>query len=173
VRSGCAKLLGTAVGDDEEARKRWIAANCTSRNNPLFATLKRNHSEGGFYAHHRYLLLAVSAVPRLNYQLRTQPPSIVADTAMAFDAQVQAVLQSLLQRDKPVSAMARVCSQLPVTSGGLGLRSAQLTAPAAYLGGTAQVMAHAPAALRAPGALGDSTMEAIEQSRFTAQQTGN
>ena len=83
------------------------------------------------------------------------------DLTAAFDDRVQRILQSIMLRRHPISAMARASSQLPLSKGGLGLQSAEATAPAAYLGGVAFAMAHAPQRFKSGEALGDDSKTAI------------
>ena len=80
-----------------------------------------------------WLLLRLCASPRANHAIRTMPPSQSAVYASAHDAAVWATLQALLGGpSEQDNGLAREVAALPAALGGLGLQSAELTAPAAY-----------------------------------------
>ena len=80
-----------------------------------------------------WLLLLFCASPRANHALRTLPPSEAAPYARGHDQAVWEALQQCLggvaQTD---AAHAWSLASLPAIYGGLGLQSAERTAPAAY-----------------------------------------
>ena len=80
-------------------------------------------------------LLLQCAGPRANHLLRTLPPSQSAQYARAHDDGMWATAQRLLGEMPGSTAelgMAKDLASLPMRLGGLGLRSAGRTAPAAY-----------------------------------------
>lgn len=82
------------------------------------------------------LLLRMSGVPRLQYLLRTVHPSLIDDTAGAFDSKVMAAAWAKLgigQSELDGAKAAGIQATLPVSDGGLGLRSQRAAAPAAWL----------------------------------------
>ena len=80
-----------------------------------------------------WLLLLLCASPRANHAIRTMPPSASAVYARGHDDAIWATLQTMLGGVGDREAVqARLLAALPGALGGLGLQSAQLTAPAAY-----------------------------------------
>ena len=80
-----------------------------------------------------WLLLLLCASPRANHAIRTMPPSACAVYARGDDDAIWATLQTMLWGVGDREAVqARLLPALPGALGGLGLQSAQLTAPAAY-----------------------------------------
>ena len=71
---------------------------------------------------------------RANYLLRMLPLGVTADFARGHDDTVQGCLSTLLGQapDLPLPEQAQRTLHLPLRFGGLGLRSAVATAPAAY-----------------------------------------
>ena len=81
------------------------------------------------------LLLRMSGVPRLQYLLRTVHPSLIDDTAGAFDSKVMAAAWAKLgigQSELDGAKAAGIQATLPISDGGLGLRSQRAAAPAAW-----------------------------------------
>ena len=80
-----------------------------------------------------WALLLHSAVPRANYTLRTVPPTLSKEYAAAHDKAVWECFCAITGAgDWSGDATAREVASLSGTHGGLGLRSATRTAPAAY-----------------------------------------
>ena len=81
-----------------------------------------------------WLLLLYCASPRSNYALRMLPPNLTAGFASASDQAVQQCLYSLLNADNSghLPQQAACLAQIALRHGGLGLRSAQLHAPAVF-----------------------------------------
>jgi hypothetical protein len=78
-------------------------------------------------------LLAYSAVPRANHTIRTLPPSLSSAYARAHDdALWDALLATLGAAEHRDDQRAKLLASLPGRLGGLGLRSAQCCAKAAY-----------------------------------------
>ena len=80
-------------------------------------------------------ILLFSANPRANHLLRTLPPSQSSTYAAAHDAGLWATVEALLgQLPGSLSEIkkAKNLATLPMRKGGLGLRSALRTAPAAF-----------------------------------------
>ena len=80
-------------------------------------------------------ILLQSAGPRANHTIRTLPPSQSRECARAHDAGLWATLAKILQGPpgtEPELAVAKQLASLPLRSGGLGLRSAERNADAAY-----------------------------------------
>ena len=88
-------------------------------------------------------LLLQCAGPRANHFLRTLPPSQSAEYARAHDQGMWTACQALLgglPGDEASVEMARLIASLPMRFGGLGLRSALRTAPAAYWASVADAL---------------------------------
>ena len=87
-------------------------------------------------------LLVQSANPRANHTMRTMPPSQSAVYSRAHDAGIWHTARELLG-DIPSDreAEAQQLSTLPMRMGGLGLRSAERLAPAAFWASWADALA--------------------------------
>ena len=81
-----------------------------------------------------WLPLLMCAAPRCHYLLRALPLSATAAFARRHDEAVLTCLGALLANDAPpeLDALAVARAQLPLHFGGLGLRSAEATRPAAH-----------------------------------------
>ena len=83
-----------------------------------------------------WLLLLYCAVPLANHLLRSLPQDQVAAYAKAHDEKIWSTFLQIIGyndwEEDPHLARARAIAFLPVVHGGLGLRSSELTAPAAY-----------------------------------------
>ena len=81
-----------------------------------------------------WLLLSYCAVPRANHLLRVVPPSVVEPYAVAHDEAIWLCFCALVGAWRLAEdALGRQVATLPARLGGLGLRSAARTAPAAFL----------------------------------------
>ena len=80
-------------------------------------------------------ILLQSASPRANHSLRTMPPSVSEKYAREHDEGIWSTVKALLNEvpgsEQGLTDAAQVAS-LPMRMGGLGLRSAQRCAHAAY-----------------------------------------
>ena len=80
-----------------------------------------------------WLLLTYSAVPRANHLIRIVPPSVIRDYAMRHDEALWACFCRLIEGDSLAGdTIAQQVASLPARFGGLGVRSAVRTSPAAY-----------------------------------------
>ena len=80
-----------------------------------------------------WLLLVLSASPRANHLLRVLPPSAVARYAAEHDDAIWETYCTLMGApERAGDAYARAVATMPARLGGLGLRSASRTSPAAY-----------------------------------------
>ena len=79
-----------------------------------------------------WLLLMFCAAPWANYLLRVLPLGLTKTFAQAHDAAVLRTLAALLLGGEQLSPQAQRAVQLPLQSGGLGLRPAEATRHAAY-----------------------------------------
>jgi len=79
-----------------------------------------------------WLLLLFCASPRANHLLRSLPPTLARPYAEAHDALMWTSLQRLLAFPPSRPEQARNLATLPGKLGGLGLRAATRTSPAAY-----------------------------------------
>ena len=78
-----------------------------------------------------WLLLYFCAATRANHLIRLLPPSLSTEYAERHDRAILQCLESLLQAG-PLPEKAKRIAILRCVNGGLGLRSAKQTAPAAY-----------------------------------------
>ena len=87
------------------------------------------------------MILRYCASAKFDFLLRTAPPSLIADGALAHDDLIADCLTSILDVNYPAlfdeghSPSAFAQASLPVCQGGLGLGSAQVTSEPAYLAG--------------------------------------
>ena len=80
-----------------------------------------------------WLLLTFCGVPRANHLLRVLPPTVVAPYAARHDDIIWSCFCRLLACERSESdELARKVASLPARMGGLGLRSAVRTSPAAF-----------------------------------------
>ena len=77
------------------------------------------------------LLRSCLALPKVSYVLRACPPSHICRTSVDFDKAYRVTLESIL--GGPISDWSWLKASIPSYKGGLGLRSASLHAPAAFL----------------------------------------
>ena len=89
-----------------------------------------------------WALLLHCAAPRANHLLRLLPPSVSGEYARGHDEALRRCLSQLLEQKQCLGerSAAWSASTLPQRSGGLGLRSAERTAPAAYFGAWADAL---------------------------------
>ena len=74
----------------------------------------------------------------MNYWTRVIPPAVLYPTSTAFDKMVLNTATSILKLPKPLSSAAQLHLKLPIRHGGFGLRSMDLTSPAAWQSALAQ-----------------------------------
>ena len=123
---GIADVLGTVVGFDGSAMRAWVDEQ-VDQHAQLFRDLQHREMPCQVST----LLLRVAAVPRMDYVLRTLPPDITAAGAARFDDMVR---DTFCQRnDITTTDAAQVSINLPIRHGGIGLRSMQRVAPAAFV----------------------------------------
>ena len=170
------KVLGTPLGHpgfvDAHARGRLEEEQRFLNKLPRLADLQC-----------AWLLLSYCAVPRANHLLRVLPPGVVAAYANCHDNAVWDCFCRLLGSERHSSdQLARAVSTLPGRLGGLGLRSAARTSPAAYWAAwvdSAQVLAEkAPrvhalflsqAAMERPSA---DCIQALRDAQLTLAEEG-
>ena len=91
-----------------------------------------------------WLLLLFCSAPRANHLLRALPPDLVLQYAQEHDDGVWDTFLHIIGYrpcdDDPHIPTSRLISFLPLVEGGLGLRSAELTAPAAYWAAWADII---------------------------------
>ena len=122
------KILGTPLGSPEFVSRHM--RELREEHDGLLNALKAMPE-----LQSAWLLLSLCASARANYYLRALPPSLSREFAESHDAALLDTLFGLL--DQPGAnaedmQWARAVAQLPLRAGGLGLRSAVRTAPAAY-----------------------------------------
>ena len=119
-------VLGTPIGHPDFVRQ-WAEERMSEERRflqhlPLLPDLQCS-----------WLLLSMCAAPRANHALRTLPPSTSGGYAQAHDAAIWETLQACMGGfGDQHSPQAWAVATLPAAHGGLGLQSAQRTAPAAY-----------------------------------------
>jgi hypothetical protein len=85
-----------------------------------------------------YQLLRSSGIPRANFLSRVVPPSFARQAMIEFDDNVKHVLAKLAESELHPQSYSQ--ASLSISAGGLGLRSMELVAPAAYLASFAQAI---------------------------------
>ena len=122
------KVLGTPVGTPEFVAahgKKWA-----EKEKQLWELLPKLPD-----LQSAWLLLLQCAGPRFNYRSRTVPPQENLDYAASHDKGMWSTLCALLGKENlnaEEASKAEGLATLPLRSGGLGLRSAVRTGPAAY-----------------------------------------
>ena len=87
-----------------------------------------------------FLILRLCAVPRANHLLRTLPPPEALAYCRAHDEQLAGAVRSLLYTQENLRRESHLIVTLPCRYSGLGIRSAERTAPAAYFAGWAAAL---------------------------------
>ena len=85
------------------------------------------------------LLRSCIGLPKINFALRTVHPFFIADSLSLFDETIRAAIDKIVGGG--LTPEAHVQSQLPIFMGGLGIPSASMLAPAAFIGSLAQSIA--------------------------------
>ena len=80
------------------------------------------------------LLSDLQSSGRANYQLRSVRPELVAEFAAGHDQEMWQCLQTILNIPEESTALTRAITSLPLSWGGLGLRSATRTSPQCMVG---------------------------------------
>ncbi|XP_064394938.1 uncharacterized protein LOC135342184 [Halichondria panicea] len=124
VREGFS-LLGCPVGPPD-----FCEASFQTRIDKIKLSLNLLHTLEDSQAQ-TTLLRSCLALPKVVSVLRACPPGRVGTTAHDFDCSIRRALESIL--GGPLSDWSWQKASLPCSKGGLGLRSAPLHAPAAYL----------------------------------------
>src|SRR5690242_794749 len=102
--------------------------------NQLFSALRHPQMP----TQHALLILRQSALPRLNFLLRTLPPSLTTNACQLFDQLVLGTATHILGLSPDLLTQeALALLRLPLKCGGFGFRSMVSVAPAAYLGSLA------------------------------------
>ena len=114
--------LGTAAFVKRHAAKRMESENKFLQEMPLVSDCQT-----------AWTMLAFSAVPRANHTIRTLPPTQSSAYAKSHDDALWECFCAILGAQEHADDMvARMLSTLPASEGGIGLRSAQRIAQAAY-----------------------------------------
>ena len=94
------------------------------------------------------LLRHCLSLPKIFYSLRTCPPDFVREATTVFDDLIRDTLSDIA--GGPLSDWSWRKASLPVSLGGLGLRNASTTAPAAYISSTSETKESVEALLQSP-----------------------
>ena len=125
ITSGGFSLLGCPIGPPSYCEE-VLQSRITKVRESLVALhdMRDSHLE-------TTLLRSCLALPKVMYVLRTSPPSYIMQAARDFDEAVRETLQIIV--GVPLSEWSWLKASLPSCRGGIGLRSASLHAPAAFL----------------------------------------
>ena len=119
-------ILGTPIGPPE-----FIRTHADERMQKELLPLRRLHELSDLQC--QWVLLSQCATARANHTIRILPPDASRYYAEAHDEAIWTAFCSLLgAEDLQTDLRARNVASLPGREGGLGLRSAARTAPAAY-----------------------------------------
>jgi len=130
----CIKLLGAYIGDPKAEREALTSKK--QKYGEFFDLL----TKGLIQRHAVYLLVLNCGLPKLNYYVRTHHEWVTKDLCSFFDQQILSVLRGLL--DEPLLGPLHLMQiNLPIASGGFGLRSYVRLAPVAYTASTTAVAA--------------------------------
>ena len=77
-------------------------------------------------------LLSCLSLCKINYLLRTIPPDLITTSYNLFDSGLHQSLESIIHSSLDDTSMLQ--ASLPISFGGLSLRRASSSAPAAYIG---------------------------------------
>ena len=129
------KILGTPLGNPEFVRRSWHSSlrntACCSKRIPLLDDVQS-----------AWLLLAHCAAARANYSLRCVEPQEVEPFARAHDSDMRQCLSQILQVNlAEVDQATQDTVTVPLSLGGLGVRSAVRTSKAAYWASWADCLA--------------------------------
>ena len=119
------RVLGTPLGHEDYVARHLESVAEEQR--VLLERIPRVHD-----VQSAWLLLLHCASARANYQLRSVPPDATADFATTHDAGLWRCLCSILQLDPAQPDSIRETATVPLSLGGLGLRSASRTLVPAF-----------------------------------------
>jgi len=126
-RIGTMETLGGCVGSGDLAFHKWLTEYVQGMQ-PYFDSLL--HPD--LPAQVAFLLLRLSAAPKIGFLTRVVPPRLLQPHAIRFDELVVDTFARKCALPNPLADAAKFTSSLPVRLGGLGLRSAAATSVAAY-----------------------------------------
>jgi hypothetical protein len=163
---GAMAWVGTAVGGDPVRLRQVVAEINGAQHQVMFDVL----CSDDIGAQNALLMLRACMLPRASYALRTTAPNLVADFAGEFDRSVVHTLAAIVQRrvvpGTDPFAVAGDSYRLPLSSGGVGLRSAAAVSAAAFVGSLAVSVGYMSAAQRdvlvARGVVHDGLARALE-----------
>jgi len=167
--SGAMAWVGAAVGKDRARMQQIVNDINSAAHSQMFEAL----SSGDMGSQNALLMLRACILPRATYALRTAAPELVADFATQFDRSVTSTLAAIAQRrvvpgSNPF-AVAGDSYRLPVSRGGIGLRSAAAVSSAAFISSVALSIGHMSAAQRqtlaARGVVHDGVADALQSLR--------
>ena len=120
ISDGDEMVGGTIVGPDNTKEEMKKHAMSIVMSHQRFFRLLEHPQMPAKAAFH---LLRASALPRLNYLMRTTPPDIIRDAVVVFDGMILKALRHVLGTDDKDLTTARLSLlQLPARVGGLGIR---------------------------------------------------
>ncbi len=133
--SGIVRVLGAGVAlDDGMVLGDWLFDKVKAKTATLFDTLNLAMGEGDVRLRKCTALriLRSSALPRLNFVIRTHRPEDSMKAAEWFDNRVRETLGLLIGADVQPASLAHEIAALPAGKGGMGLRIMARTAPLAH-----------------------------------------
>ena len=127
-------------GGAPEYRRDWYNRYLASKIQPLLDAIAElaNHDDD-YSAQSAFILLRHSAAHKFTHLLRSAPPSLIEEAALAYDTSMTDCLAKILDRSsrdlfsEGSSPSASTQAALPTNLGGLGLSSAQVVSLPAYL----------------------------------------
>ena len=128
-------VLGTPIGVDMDKLKALAAEIVNEAKETFFNALTNEQLP----AQHALILLRASGIPRLNYLLRTTPPSVHGDAAEEFDGLVlDAFRRKMDMREDMLTPEVVARIRKRIRSGGVGLPAMSLVSPLAFVSTAAQ-----------------------------------
>jgi hypothetical protein len=127
VHIGTMETLGVLLGSSDPVMNTWLEGQVESHQ-PFFQMLLRTDMP----IQVAFVLLRMSAIPRLGYLTRVLPPRLMTIHAAKFDSLVLGTVVRKLGLPDPIPNEAKLTLSLPIRLGGFGLRSVASTCHVAY-----------------------------------------
>jgi hypothetical protein len=130
--------LGTILTRDSNLLSSWLVNELNRKHQRLFRTI----TDRSMSTQVAFTLLRMSAVPLVQYWIRTTPPTASKRLAGDFDNLILRAASKILALPASLDTVARHQLNLPVKKGGFGLRSMKQLADAAWISATGQALQH-------------------------------
>jgi hypothetical protein len=140
VEFGSMETLGGRIGVYTSSKDGKFVDDAVTSHSRLFHVISHLPSPVALR------LLRVCALPRMNYLSRVLPPSITSPALKRFDDMIMKTLSMATDLPSPLPESTVEQIRMPIRKGGLGMRSMEQTADAAYLASASQSLQYLPEA---------------------------